>query len=411
MPKSVDCAKNICRAADRFAGMGHIRAHAGPSYVADGTITLSKFTESDSGSCPDWDFCPSGLVVLHKFPQLSAQKIKDIFSCSLRIPFLRNYQKLRKGDSAVHLEVENIHHSQTKNMSLTICDIHHRSTHLHPELEILLILKGSPSININGISSVFAEQDVVLINANELHEIISDTEPSTVLALHILPQYFEGYFAQMTSIKFEENKLISKNKPLFIYTFCKLLQTYLGQEPYYQLQCAGFVNIMIYDILQSCAYHQMYRETLRQTTHRGQLLSAVISYVEEHYTERLTLTQVASHLNLSPSYLSHFIPEHLHHSFSEFLTYTRYLNAKALLMNTDLSLTEICYSCGFSDYRYMNKAFKKYTACTPNEFKKKTKTNSLPNSKKGIVKPYTRAEMMQRIESFLAETKLDQFDL
>lgn len=311
----------------------------------------------------------------------------------------------------MHLEVENIQHSQIKNMSLAICDVQYRSAHLHPELEVLMVLKGSPTLNINGNTSAFSEKDVILINANELHEIISDPEPSTILSLHILPQYFEGYFPQMASIKFEENFLISKDKKLFIYTFCKLLKTYLLQEPYYQLQCAGLINIMVYDILQSCHYHQVYDDKLRQATRRSRLLSDVISYVEEHYAERITLSGLSEHLSLSTSYLSHFILDNLHHSFSEFLTYTRYLNAKALLMNSDLSLTDICYRCGFSDYRYMNKAFKKYSSCTPREFKLKAKSNTLPSSKKGIAKKYSQEEMMDCLMAFLKDNQLDEYRL
>ncbi len=311
----------------------------------------------------------------------------------------------------MHLEVENILHSQAKNMSLSICDVEHRATHLHPEIEVILVLKGSPLLNIGGNIQKFSQTDIILIDANELHEIISEPEPSTLLSLHVLPQYFEGYFPQMTFIKFEENALRSKNKKLFIYTFCKLLKTYLSQEPYYQLQCAGLINIMVYDILQSCAYHHLYDEKLRQTTNRSRLLSDVINYVEEHYAERITLAGMAAYLNLSASYLSHFILNNLHQSFSDFLTYTRYLNAKALLMNNELSLTEICYSCGFSDYRYMNKAFKKYTSCTPNEFKKKAKINRLPSSKRGSVKIYPQEEMLGAMQEFLETNYLDDYQI
>ena len=53
-------------------------------------------------------------------------------------------------------------------------------------------------------------------------------------------------------------------------------------------------------------------------------------------------------------------------------------------MNNEHSLTDICYSCGFSDYRYMNKAFKKYTSCTPNELKRKQKPTLCPIEKKEL---------------------------
>lgn len=311
----------------------------------------------------------------------------------------------------MNLEVENIQHPQIKNMNLTVCDLQYRSLHLHPEIELILILKGSTTLNINGNTKTFHEKEVVLINANELHEIISKTETSTLLSLHILPQYFEGYFPQMTFIKFEDNTFVSKNEGMFIYTFCKLLKTYLSKDPYYQLQCAGLINIMVYDILQNCSYHQIYNSKLQQTTKQSRLLSEILNYIEEHYAEKLTLANLSEYLGLSTSYLSHFIIKNLHQSFSEFLTYTRYFNAKALLMNSELSLTEICYNCGFSDYRYMNNAFKKYSSCTPNEFKKKINTTTISTCKEGILKLYSPQEMLDNITEFMKNNHLDEYNI
>ena len=311
----------------------------------------------------------------------------------------------------MHLEIENIHHPQIKNMNLSVYDVGYRAAHLHPEIELILVLKGDPAFNINGNTTSFSEKDIILINANELHEIISEKAPSTLLSLHILPQYFEGYFPQMSHISFLENTLLSKNERLFTYSFCKLLKIYLLQAPYYQLECAGLLNIMVHDILQSCAYYEMYGDKLALTTKRNSQLSEIIGYIEEHSAERVTLSDLAKHMQLSASYLSHFIQKNLHRSFSEFLTYTRYLNAKALLMKGELSLIDICYGCGFSDYRYMNNAFKKYTGQTPNEFKKNMNSDSLPHNKKGTVKSYTPQEMLDTVTRFMENNHFNEHQI
>lgn len=311
----------------------------------------------------------------------------------------------------MHLEVETIHHPQIKNMNLTVTDISYKAPHLHPEIELVLVLKGAPSFNIDGTLTQFTQKSIVLINTNELHEIISEEQTSTLLSLHILPEYFEGYFPQMKFIRFHENKLTSKNNHLFIYTFCKLLKTYISQEPYYQIHCSSLINIMIYDILENCAYYEMHGNKLKTNTKRNQQLSEIIFYIEKHYAEKITLTDLSRHLNLSPSYLSHFIQDNLHRSFSEFLTYTRYLNAKSLLMKGELTLTDICYSCGFSSYRYMNNAFKKYSHYTPNEFKRKMSSKLVPSSKKGTVINYPPEQMLSITTQFMIDNNFNEFTI
>ena len=104
----------------------------------------------------------------------------------------------------MYLEVETIQHPQINNMNITVMDISYRAPHLHPEIELILVLKGNPSFNIDGTLTQFSEKSIVLINANELHEIISEDRPSTLLNLHILPEYFEGYFPQMKFIRFRK---------------------------------------------------------------------------------------------------------------------------------------------------------------------------------------------------------------
>lgn len=307
--------------------------------------------------------------------------------------------------------METIYHPQIKNMNLGVMELTYKAPHLHPEIELILVLKGKPTFNIDGSLTQFSEKSIILINSNELHEIVSEEHPSTLLNLHILPKYFEGYFPQMKYIRFHENTLISKNDNLFIYTFCKLLKTYIEQSPYYQIQCSSLINIMLYDILESCSYYEMHSDKLKSTTKRKEQLSEIIRYIEEHYADKITLTDLSNHLNLSASYLSHFIQDNLHRSFSEFFTYTRYLNAKSLIMKSELFLTDICYNCGFSSYRYMNTAFKKYSDYTPKEFKQKMSAKLFSYNKNGTVLHYPPEQMMSLITQFMIDNNLTEFTI
>lgn len=72
---------------------------------------------------------------------------------------------------------------------------------------------------------------------------------------------------------------------------------------------------------------------------------------------------------------------------------------------------DICYGCGFSDYRYMNNAFKKYTGQTPNEFKKNMNSDSLPHNKKGTVKSYTPQEMLDTVTRFMENNHFNEHQI
>lgn len=308
-------------------------------------------------------------------------------------------------------EIENIHHPQIKNMNLAMSDIKYRSPHLHPEIELLYVLKGNPVCIINNEKYQFNKGDFILINANDLHEIICENETATFLSLNILPEYFYGYYPQMSKTRFLDHTLISENYELFTYTFFKLTKVYFSKEPYYQIQCASLINIMLYDILKNFAYQEVSTNIIEKYNKKSQRLSKIIQYIKEHYDEKLTLTSLANYMNLSPSFLSHFIKENLHQSFREFLTYIRYVNSKALIDKGNMNLVDICYTCGFSDYRYMNSAFKKYSNCTPNAYKTQKENNIITNYKNNEYKEYSSNEIKIIIDQLLNNSIYEQYQL
>ena len=90
----------------------------------------------------------------------------------------------------MHLEIETIHHPQISNMNLSITDISYKAPHLHPEIELVLVLKGSPFFNIDGNLMQFPEKSIILLNSNELHEITSEEQPSMCIRDRCSTEYF-----------------------------------------------------------------------------------------------------------------------------------------------------------------------------------------------------------------------------
>ncbi|MCY6355614.1 response regulator transcription factor [Clostridium sp. ZS2-4] len=97
-------------------------------------------------------------------------------------------------------------------------------------------------------------------------------------------------------------------------------------------------------------------------------LNKAIEYINEHYTENISLKDVAKEVYLSESYLSRRIKKILGISFVEYITKLRMEKAIEYLQNPNIKVAEVALKLGYPDYRYFSKIFKKYTGYLPSEF-------------------------------------------
>ena len=96
----------------------------------------------------------------------------------------------------------------------------------------------------------------------------------------------------------------------------------------------------------------------------------VLEYCSAHFTEPITLKQVADALYLSPSYVSKIFSDKLRYSFREYINSLRIEKAKNLLQNTNLPMAAMMYECGFSNQSSFNRIFRDFCGTTPVQFRK-----------------------------------------
>ncbi|MDR0938258.1 MAG: AraC family transcriptional regulator [Mediterranea sp.] len=113
-------------------------------------------------------------------------------------------------------------------------------------------------------------------------------------------------------------------------------------------------------------------------THRQPLefdvrLETVIDYLRKHYDEHIYIHDVAALLNMSVSSFSRFIRRHTSKSFLRLLVDIRLGIAARLLLESEDSVVDICYKCGFGNLSNFNRSFKQAKGLTPSEFRKNYK--------------------------------------
>jgi AraC-like DNA-binding protein/ligand-binding sensor protein len=100
-------------------------------------------------------------------------------------------------------------------------------------------------------------------------------------------------------------------------------------------------------------------------------IAKAVSYIRQNYQKDITLESVAASVSLSANYFSKMFNQTMHLSFSSYVNQLRIEKAQQLLLTSGLPLVEISALVGFDDQSYFSKVFKKMTALTPGEFRKR----------------------------------------
>jgi two-component system response regulator YesN len=95
-----------------------------------------------------------------------------------------------------------------------------------------------------------------------------------------------------------------------------------------------------------------------------------ISFINDHYADRIALQDVARYTCLSPNYLSQLFKQETGRSFLEYLTHCRIEAAKRLLVQSNLTISEIAFKLGYDMPSYFSEVFKKSEGLTPSQYRK-----------------------------------------
>ena len=99
------------------------------------------------------------------------------------------------------------------------------------------------------------------------------------------------------------------------------------------------------------------------------IVRSALKYIETHYAEKLTLTEVAEKNYVSQWYLSKLLNKYTGKSFCDLLNQTRISKAEKLLEDPSLKIHEISDMLGFNDVTHFSKIFKKIKQVSPNEYR------------------------------------------
>lgn len=102
-------------------------------------------------------------------------------------------------------------------------------------------------------------------------------------------------------------------------------------------------------------------------------VQAMVEYLKEHYTEDISIQDLANLISITPNYASQIFKEETGSTISNYLTSLRIYQAARLLFTTDMPISLIAGQVGYKDYFYFAKVFKRIAGYTPTAYRSAAK--------------------------------------
>ena len=104
---------------------------------------------------------------------------------------------------------------------------------------------------------------------------------------------------------------------------------------------------------------------LETTPHRVSQLDEIFSYVRKEFNNDIKLEDMGSLISMTVPSFCRFFKKNTGKTFVEFLNDYRITHACKLLAETDHSISDISFECGFNNFSHFNTCFKKTTSMSP----------------------------------------------
>lgn len=245
--------------------------------------------------------------------------------------------------------------------------------HFHPQHELTYIEESVGTKFIGDFVGPYEPGELVLVRSNLPH--CWKNVPNTKLkSRSVVIQWNKGVFPQIPELQgiFEllrvaaKGILFDQTETVHLIPMIRELPNLKGHEGYIRL-------LEILSKLTSCTFRTLSERSFIDDipTEHGSRMSTVHEFVSEQYGRKIFLKEVADRVSLSEQSFSRFFSKMMGRSFFTFLNEYRINMASRMLLDTDYSVAEIGYGCGYESLPFFHKQFRKFKGCSPLVYRKK----------------------------------------
>ena len=245
-------------------------------------------------------------------------------------------------------------------------------THDHSAVEILLTLEGMVTYTIEDKIYQVRKGEILIVPPDTLHSLTMGEGSSRYLFLFESDAIMTMRDIKSMAMYFHKPFHLRDGSDAHVRIRELLLrarEAYEKRELMWNTMCYSCI-LRVYATL-----GQRYLSGIRPRTEDNlrnmdsEVITAVMTYINNHYREELSLEDVARFAGFSRYYFSRSFKKQTGYSFKDYLCQKRLQVAVELLIGTDTAMKDIALQSGFGSVATFNRVFREKKGCTPTQYR------------------------------------------
>ncbi len=260
------------------------------------------------------------------------------------------------------------------------------ANHYHNALEIIVCTENQYIIITNNQTYTLNAGDILIIPPYMLHELHS--RPTGARFIYLIDIDMLRCFSDFKTIDpiLMDPYLCTASSHLKIYqhihdSLMQMAETYFSHKIFWETA----IYSTLLDIFMTIGV-DYYTKSANEDdnpaddkpTENYVLFTNLLHFIDAHYTDDLSLEQVADYIGFSKYHFTRLFKQHTNTTFHNYLCHKRIQAAQSMLTaDMDLPVTDIAFRIGFNNLTTFSRCFNKYTGCSPTEYRNKLRQEEL----------------------------------
>jgi len=232
--------------------------------------------------------------------------------------------------------------------------------HVHEIVEVTCVQRGACTMQIDAQVYELQRGDIAVAFPLIPHSIDALSGDCQGLACFfptdIIPEFTNLFLGTLPESPILRSDRVNGEARMAIQ---RLIETSDGRQSPSRL---AYLHLLIANVLSEMSFIPVGNCNERSLAYRA------VKYISDHASEGITLESAARELGISQSHLSHLFSQQFHINFRRFVNAIRIDRARTLMRDPGMTLTSICYSCGYENIRTFRRAFVREMGMLPSEY-------------------------------------------